>query len=253
MRHGLADKRVLVTGAGRNIGLAIVRSFAESGAHVVLNDRTPNDVALGLAALGNLACRVRGYPADVRNETEVGAMLQYVTAAFGGLDVCVCNAGIYPSRLVLEMEAAEWDQVMEVNARGAFLVAREAARCMVRQGIGGHIITISSGSYQVGRVGAAHYCASKAAVVMLTRVLAMELAPYRIQVNSIAPGIIESEHLSPEYKEAFVRQVPWGRIGRPEDVAAACIMLVASDCEYLTGQVISVDGGATAGRYGLPP
>lgn len=247
-----AGKRVLVTGAGRNIGLAIVRRYAQEGARVLLSDVTPALVQEGLASLGPLADRVCGFVVDVRSAGMVQGMVAEMVSVFGGMDICINNAGIFPNHLVLDMDEADWDRVMDTNAKGTFLVSKAAARQMVRQQIGGHIVNISSGSYKVGRVGSAHYCASKAAVVMLTQVLAMELASYRIQVNSIAPGLVDSDNLTPEYTEAFVRQVPWGRIGSPDDIAAACVMLTGSDCEYITGQTISVDGGATAGRFGLP-
>ena len=251
MDRGLSEMRVLVTGGARGIGRATARAFAEAGARVTVSDADAEALDETAADLKGLAGPVWGHATDVRDEASVIALVKTAADLMGELDVAVCNAGIYPSHRVLDMTVAQWDQVMEVNARGVFLVAREAARHMVNRKTRGHILTISSGSHRFGRIGSAHYCASKAAVVMFTRVLAMELAPHRIQVNSVAPGLILVPGIGAEYVEAFSEQIPWGRPGRPEEVASACLMLAASDCRYITGQVIGVDGGATAGRYGL--
>lgn len=245
--------RVLVTGAAKNIGLAIARAFLMEGARVLLCDASERALTEAMAGIGpDLAERALGHVADVRDRAAVEAAVAKIVAAWGGIDVAVNNAGIYPDRLVLDMTENEWDQVMDINAKGTFLVSQAAARRLVTQGTGGHIINISSGSHRLGRVGSAHYCASKAAVVMLTQVLAMELAQHGIQVNAVAPGLIQSDHLTPTYMEAFRRTIPMGRIGQPEDVAAAVLMIVKSGCSYLTGQTIGVDGGAGSGRYGLP-
>lgn len=232
--------------------MATARAFAAGGARVAMNDLGGPALDEAVHRLRSEGLHVSAHAADVSDESEVVNMMSSAASSLGGIDVAINNAGLYPSCMVVDMTATEWDRVMNTNARGTFLVAREAARHMVRGSTGGHIISIGSGSWAIGRVGSAHYCASKAAVVMLTRVLAMELAPHRIQVNVISPGLIETDRLDAGYKAAFVNQVPWGRAGRPEEVAAACLMLVAAGCEFLTGQVIGVDGGASAGRYGLP-
>jgi NAD(P)-dependent dehydrogenase (short-subunit alcohol dehydrogenase family) len=154
------------------------------------------------------------------------------------------------------MTTEEWDRVMETNLRGVFLTCQAAGRSMVAHGTRGKIVTISSGAYQSGRVGAAHYCASKAGVVMFTKVLALELAPHRINVNCIAPGLIEVEGevspISREYADALTRQIPWGRVGQPEDIARAVMFLASPFADYVTGEVLAVNGGASAGRAFLP-
>src|SRR5690606_26325164 len=128
--------------------------------------------------------------------------------------------GIYPDHRVLDMTESDWDRVLEVNLKGAFLCCQKVASHMIRHGSNGHIITISSGSYRSQRIGSSHYCASKAGLVMFTKVLAMELAAYGIKVNSISPGLIDNPILDPEYKEMFAERIPMGRIGQPSDIAS---------------------------------
>ena len=246
------DKRVLVTGAGHGIGLAVARAFIGEGARVAVNDIIPERVTGVVQDLGRRCCGVTG---DVADTEEARSVVSRADAELGGLDIVVSNAGIFPSHAFLKMDISDWDRVMAVNIRGTFLICQAAARLMVKQKQEGVIVTISSGSARFARVGSAHYCASKAAVVMLTRVMALELAPYRIRVNSVSPGIIDvpgGQPLSDSYKAAMTRMVPWGRMGNPEDVAN--VVLLASDpaVEYMTGQVIPVDGGLSSGRYGIP-
>ncbi|MBW2412028.1 MAG: SDR family oxidoreductase [Deltaproteobacteria bacterium] len=246
------DKRVLITGAGHGIGLAVARAFISEGGRVAVNDIIPDRVARVVQELGRRCCAVVG---DVADTEESRSVVSRADAELGGLDIVVSNAGIFPSRAFLEMDISDWDRVMAVNIRGTFLICQAAAQLMVKQNQPGVIVTISSGSARFARVGSAHYCASKAAVVMLTRVMALELAPYRIRVNSVSPGIIDvpgGQPLSDSYKAAMTRMVPWGRMGNPEDVAN--VVLLASDpaVEYITGQVIAVDGGLSSGRYGIP-
>jgi NAD(P)-dependent dehydrogenase (short-subunit alcohol dehydrogenase family) len=154
------------------------------------------------------------------------------------------------------MAAEEWDRVMETNVRGVFLTCQAAARKMVAGGAGGKIVTIASGAAFSGRPGAAHYCASKAGVVMFTKVLALELAKHHINVNCIAPGLIEVEGevspLTAEYVETLTRSIPWGRIGSPQDIANAALFLASPLAEFITGEVLAVNGGSSAGRAFLP-
>jgi 3-oxoacyl-[acyl-carrier protein] reductase len=246
------DKSVLVTGAGHGIGLAVARAFAGEGARVVVNDINPDRVAAAAEKLGSQCFGIAG---DVAVTKEARSIVSHAKREFGGLDIVVSNAGIFPSHAFLEMDISDWDRVMAVNIRGTFLICQAAARLMVKQKQEGVIVTISSGSARFARVGSAHYCASKAAVVMLTRVMALELAPYRIRVNSVSPGIIDvpgGQPLSDSYKTAMTRMVPWGRMGSPEDVANVVLLASEPAAEYVTGQVIPVDGGLSSGRYGIP-
>ncbi len=250
-----ANDVVLVTGAGAGIGFGIARAFREAGARVAVGDVRPAAVRRAAERLGADAGVFAGV-VDVRDPASVAAFHGAAERALGPVTVAVANAGIYPNTPVLEMTPEEWDRVMETNARGVFLTCQAAARSMVARRAGGKIITISSGAYRSGRLGAAHYCASKAAVVMFTRVLALELAPHRINVNSIAPGLVEVEGevspLSREYVDALVRGIPWGRIGTPRDIAHAALFLASPYAEWVTGEVFGINGGSAAGRPNLP-
>jgi NAD(P)-dependent dehydrogenase (short-subunit alcohol dehydrogenase family) len=148
------------------------------------------------------------------------------------------------------MSESEWDAVFDTNVKGMFLVSQAVARRMIERSAGGRIVNISSGSAKSGRIGAAHYCASKAAVDMFTRVLALELAPHDIAVNAVAPGLIEVPDwsLSEEYINALIALTPMGRIGQPEDIARAVFYLASPEATFITGSVLAVDGGSLAGR-----
>lgn len=252
-----SGKAVLVTGAAAGIGYGIARGFLEEGATVLVNDIRPDALERGVGQLREeFGARVLGQAGDVRSATDVAGLFDTLLARVGHVDIVVSNAGIYPNRLVVEMDEEEWDRVLDTNAKGTFLVCREAARRLISQGAAGKILTISSGAWRGARLGAAHYCASKAAVVLLTRVLALELAPYHINVNCIAPGLVEVEGevspISAEYKATLTRSIPWGRIGEPRDIARAALFLASDAAEFITGEVLAVDGGSSAGRAFLP-
>ena len=244
---------VVVTGAGAGIGEGIAAAFHAAGARVALGDVREASLERAAAKLGE---RTLARVVDVRDEGSVTAFVAAVEKALGPVAIVVANAGVYPNTPVLQMDVAEWDRVMETNARGVFLTCRAAARSMVARGTPGKIITISSGAYASGRPGAAHYCASKAAVVMFTKVLAMELASARINVNCIAPGFVrvdsEVSPLTEEYVRTLTRGIPWGRAGTPRDIADAALFLASPYAEYVTGEVLGVNGGAMAGRAHLP-
>jgi NAD(P)-dependent dehydrogenase (short-subunit alcohol dehydrogenase family) len=247
---------VCVTGAGAGIGFGVARAFHEAGARVALGDVRESALDRAVSRLGAMAQVFSGV-VDVRGAGSVTTFVREAERALGPFTVAVANAGIYPNTPVLEMSPEEWDRVMETNLRGVFLTCQAAARSMVGRGEPGKIITISSGAYQSGRVGAAHYCASKAGVVMFTKVLALELARHRINVNAVAPGLVEVEgEVSPvsrEYVETLTRSIPWGRIGTPQDIAQACLFLASPAAEWVTGEVLAVNGGSAAGRAFLPP
>jgi len=247
------DHVVLVTGAGAGIGQAIARGFHAAGARVALGDLREGPLTRTASALG---AGVFAQVVDVRDPASVTAFVEGAEKALGPLTVAVANAGIYPNTPVVDMTVEEWDRVMETNVRGVFLTCQAAARRMVAARTPGKIITISSGAYNSGRVGASHYCASKAAVVMFTKVLALELAGQHVNVNCIAPGLItvnsETSPVSPDYVAALTKQIPWGRAGVPADIANAALFLASPYADYMTGEVLAVNGGTSAGRAFLP-
>src|SRR5437773_1984961 len=180
---------VLVTGAAAGIGFGIAEAFHQAGARVALGDVNEAGLSRSAARLQG-AARVFGHLVDVRDAGSVQTFVAAAERTLGPVDVAVANAGIYPNCPVVEMTPEEWDRVMETNMRGVFLTCQAAARGMVARKAPGKVITLASGAYNSGRKGAAHYCASKAGVVMFTKVLAMEMGPHRINVNCIAPGLI---------------------------------------------------------------
>lgn len=249
------DKVVFVTGAAKGIGLAIARRFLFAGAYIAINDLSDDLITHALNGLdAELKERVVGYACDVGNSEGVTSMVAKVVEQWGHIDIAVNNAGIYPSRIVVDMDESDWDRVLDINAKGTFLVSQAVARNMIDRKIRGHIINIASGSYRVARIGSAHYCASKAAVDMFSKVLAMELAPYGIQVNVVSPGLIlvDSMDINQGYIDATLRQIPAGRGGTPDDIAEVVFGLASIRTDYLTGINISVDGGLSLGRYGIP-
>ena len=249
------DHSVLVTGAGAGIGFGIAQAFHQAGARVALGDLHEPGLARAAERLGGSE-RVFTHPVDVRDGRSVADFVQATERAIGPVTVAVANAGVYPNAPVLDMTTEEWDRVIETNLRGVFLTCQAVARRMVAEGMPGKLITISSGAYNSGRKGAAHYCASKAGVVMFTKVLAMELGPHRINVNCIAPGLVTVERnvneVSEEVVRAIVSTIPWGRPGSPEDIAHAALFLASPFAEFITGEVLSVDGGSGTGRTHLP-
>ncbi len=244
-----SGRTVLVTGSASGIGLGIVERFLAEGARVAGFDLKPTKA-------DNNDDRLISLTGDAADEASVDRAVADTVAAFGKLDVIVCNAGVIAINPVVEMDFDEWKRVTEVNLHSVFLGARAAARQMISQGTGGVIINASSGAGRRGAANLAHYCASKAAVVSLTQSLSMELARHRIRVNCYTPGHIEtpfwkgiadgfarvSGKAPEEIIEAFRASVPWGRFGTPADVAAAVSWLASDDAEYVSGQAIAMNG-----------
>ncbi len=245
---------VIITGAGAGIGLAIAQAFHAAGARVALGDINQDTVRRAGAALGDP--RVFSGIIDVRDEKSVHAFFDAAEQTLGPATIAVANAGVFPNCPVIDMPAEEWDRVMETNLRGTFLTCQAAARSMTVGGRPGRIITIASGAHASARLGGSHYCASKAGVVMFTKVLAMELAAQRINVNCVAPGYINTKPdtaaVDPDFQNAMLRNIPWGRFGTPAEVAHSALFLASPAADYITGEVLAVNGGAFAGRAYLP-
>jgi 3-oxoacyl-[acyl-carrier protein] reductase len=252
MSSDITALTVLVTGGSRGIGRGIVQSFLAQGAQVAVMDIQTRAPAEALADRWML---LRG---DVRHAEDCERAIANCFEKWGSLDVLVNNAGIYPNRPVVEMEFDEWHNVLATNLDGTFLMCRAYARRVIAAKRSGCIVNISSGAARSGRVGASHYCASKAAVEMFTRVLAMELAPHDIRVNCIAPGLIDvrSEEnpapISEEYRRELLKTIPMGAAGEAADIGQVAVFLASEGARYMTGSVVTVDGGSLAGRNQLP-
>lgn len=235
----LAGKSAIVTGGSRGIGSAICDALAAAGARVVVNYNKSAEPAEALAKrIGGLA-----FQADIADAAQVRSMFDAAEKAFNGVDILVNNAGIALFKRVAELEEEDFDRSFAINARGAFLCCREAARRMPE---GSRIISISTGATVAGVPGGTAYCGSKAALEQLTRALAHELAGRQITVNTVSPGFIDTEmfHSLPQHViDSAAKITPLGRVGRPEDVSSVVTWLCTSDAAWITGQNIHAGGG----------
>ncbi len=240
----LKNKTAIVTGAGQGIGLGIALRLAEEGCDVVVSDINAETCNKAVEEISKLGAKAKAVVCNVADKAEVDNLVATTVKEFGRLDILVNNAGIYPFKAFKDMTEEDWDKVMRVNLKGVFLCSKAAADVM---GEGAKIINISSIAGQVAFAGLVHYCASKGGVDSFTRALALELAPRKINVNAVAPGAIDTPgaKMSDEVKQGTLGLIPWGRIGKAEDIAGAVVFLASEDSDYVTGQVITVDGGWT--------
>ncbi|MFO7295038.1 MAG: 3-oxoacyl-[acyl-carrier-protein] reductase [Clostridia bacterium] len=242
----LEGKTALVTGASRGIGRAIALYLAELGAQVAVNYSSSEQRALEVVeAIKGKGGRAIAIKADVSNPQEVEAMFERVLEEFGDLDILVNNAGITRDGLLIRMKQEDWDAVLDINLKGVYNCSKAAAKIMVRRRKG-KIINISSVVGVAGNAGQANYAAAKAGVIGFSKAIARELAPRNIQVNVVAPGFIETDMTAalPEtIRQEMLKQIPLGRYGDPMDVAYVVGFLASDKSQYITGQVIHVDGG----------
>ena len=242
----LTGKVALVTGASRGIGQATAIDLAKAGADVVVNfignEAVAQETVEKIEALGRKAIKIK---ADVGNAEDVQAMIDEAVAACGHIDILVNNAGITRDGLLIRMKDSDWDDVLNINLKGVYLVTKAVAKLMVKQRAG-RIINMTSVSGVTGNVGQANYAAAKAGVIGFTKTCAKELAARGITVNAIAPGFIETamtDVLPEKIKEGIAGTIPFGRMGQPEEIANVVTFLASDFASYITGQVLNVDGG----------
>lgn len=241
----LEGKSAVVTGGAAGIGKAIARAFAAEGAGVAICDLDYEGAEKTAQEIRSGEAMVRAYKTDVSDWANVREVAEKIVEAFGAIDVLVNNAGITRDNLIIRMSDEEWKEVLDVNLKGVFNFTKAFVPGMLRRR-SGKIISLTSVVGITGNAGQANYAASKAGIIGLTKSLAREFAPRGINVNAIAPGFIKTrmtEALSEQQKSALVERIPFSRLGEPEDVAKVALFLASELSDYITGQVLVVDGG----------
>jgi NAD(P)-dependent dehydrogenase (short-subunit alcohol dehydrogenase family) len=257
----MTGRSALVTGAADGLGKAIAAKLLSGGDRVALLDVNAGRLERTRAGFAGRfgEDRVAAHVVDVTDPDRVNAAVEAVVADWGTLEVAVSNAGIAPNQLLLDMSPADWTRVLDVNLNGTFHVTTAAARAMTGLGVRGAICCIASGAAVSARLGAGHYCTSKAGIVMLAKCLAQEVGRSGIRVNVVAPGLIDHGHrdglgdfVPAEYAERMRANTPLDVVGTAEHVADAVAYLCSDQAAFVTGDMIMVDGGSSAGKYNLP-
>ncbi len=241
----LSGKKAVVTGASRGIGRAVALRLAQEGAELIVTATSLERAKRTADEIVSLGGRAIPCKADVSIASDVDALFQMVVKELGGIDILVNNAGITRDGLLMRMKDEDWSAVIDVNLNGTFYCTREAVKMMAKAK-SGRIVNISSVVGEMGNLGQANYCASKAGIIGFTKAVAREYAKRGITVNAVAPGFIETDMtgvLAENIREELLKQIPLNRFGAPEDIANAVCFLVSGMGSYITGQVLSVNGG----------
>lgn len=252
----LSQKVAVVTGGSKGIGAAIALRFAQEGAKVLVTGRNEKDLNAMVEKLNNIRPGCSGLVMDVRSESDVEKLVSFAYQTYEEVNILVNNAGLYPVTLLRNLTVAEWQDVINTNLSGAFMCSKLFALVMIDNKTKGKIINISSTSSHIARPGILHYATTKAGLNMMTKVLAIELAPNGITVNAVCPGVIATETVikkaqqSPENlaeHQAKLKRIPLGRLGEPDEIASAALFLISDEAQYITGATLFVDGGFTLG------
>ncbi|MFD3261078.1 SDR family NAD(P)-dependent oxidoreductase [Paenibacillus lentus] len=238
-----ADLVILITGAAQGIGRGIAEAYAERGAVVLLADLQSQAGKQAAEEIRQAGGKAEFIPCDVRSEREISEMVERIERTYGRIDIVINNAGVSRFKSPFELSVEEWDDVLNTNVRSCFLITREAAKSMKKHG-GGSVVNISSTRAIMSEPNSEAYAASKGAIVSLSHAMAVSLGPEGIRVNCVSPGWIETGDYD-ELRELDHAQHPSGRVGRPEDIARACLYLTHPDNSFVTGTHLVVDGGMT--------
>lgn len=256
MPGDFAGKVVVVSGAAQGISSVILQRFAQDGARGVIADIDEERAEALVRELTEQRCDVRFIRTDVRESAQVNAMVDRVVEQCGRVDILVHGAGVGVHKKIVDLTDDEWDLQVDVQLRGAFLLSRAVGRRLIAQRQGGRIILIGSTSGNNARVTGGPHAASKAGEIQLARVMAMEMGPHGVTVNVVSPGLTDISGISrskqtPEYQRAFIAQVPIGRLGTPDEIADAVLFFASDLGRFITGQVLCVDGGYSAGKLAV--